>query len=229
MEIFGDIERFVAQNLYPLRVPIAIVLVLFVAGIAFLAYRRRWDRTAQAHPRGSLAVIAVLLIVGGPVGWYLGSPLFITTRLQETPPPVAVAPSPTAAPSGSLPSLAPSGTPAIAASPSPSPALERSGTFHGADDFHFGHGTTRFIPTADGAWTVRFEDFSVRNGPDLYVYLSPDADGYTDGALELGRLKATEGAFNYALPAGTDPTAYQSVVVWCKQFAVQFAHATLAP
>jgi hypothetical protein len=205
------------------------VLVLFVAGIAYLAYRRRWDRAARAHPRGSLTVIAVLLIVGGPVGWYLGSPLFITTRLVETPPPVAVAPSASVSASGAAPSVAPSGTPAIAASPSPSPALERSGTFHGADDFHFGHGTARLISTGDAAWTVRFEDFSVRNGPDLYVYLSPDADGYADGALELGRLKATDGAFNYALPAGTDPTTVRSVVIWCKQFAVQFAHATLAP
>ena len=38
--------------------------------------------------------IAVLLIVGGPLTWYLGSPLFITTRLVEAPPPVAVVPSP---------------------------------------------------------------------------------------------------------------------------------------
>ena len=29
----------------------------------------------------------------------------------------------------------------------------------------------------------------------------PDADGYTDDALELGKLKATDGAFGYDLPA----------------------------
>ena len=56
-----------------------------------------------------------------------------------------------------------------------------------------------------GVYTLRLEDFSVRNGPDLFVYLSPDAAGYTDDALELGRLKATDGSFNYELPPGTDP------------------------
>jgi hypothetical protein len=69
----------------------------------------------------------------------------------------------------------------------------------------------------------------VRNGPDLFVYLSPDAQGFGPGALELGTLKATDGAFNYVLPAGTDPGTFHSVVVWCKQFAVQFAHAPLSP
>ena len=49
--------------------------------------------------------------------------------------------------------------------------------------------------------TGRAEDFEVRNGPDLYVYLSPAADGYTDGAIELGRLKADRGNQNYEVPA----------------------------
>ena len=34
-----------------------------------------------------------------------------------------------------------------------------------------------------GSTRLRLEDFSVRNGPDLFVYLSPDPDGYADGAL----------------------------------------------
>ena len=105
---------------------------------------------------------------------------------------------------------------------------QRTGTFMGADQFHFGSGTARLIPGEADAWTVRFEDFAVRNGPDLYVYLSPDPDGYAEGAVELGTLKADTGAFNYDLPAGMDPGMYQSVVIWCKQFAVQFAHATLS-
>ena len=70
-----------------------------------------------------------------------------------------------------------------------------------------------------------FDAFSVRNGPDLFVYLSPDRAGYADGALELGTLKATDGAFGYELPAGTDPGEFASAVVWCKQFAVLFAVA----
>jgi hypothetical protein len=104
----------------------------------------------------------------------------------------------------------------------------RSGTFTGADEFHFGNGTATLVETSPGSWVVRFEDFSVRNGPDLYVYLSPDSQGYDTGAVELGRLKATDGSFNTDVPAGTNVSAMRSVVIWCKQFAVQFAVAPLS-
>jgi hypothetical protein len=98
----------------------------------------------------------------------------------------------------------------------------------GADEFHFGSGTARLIETAPGSFTVRLEDFAVRNGPDLFVYLSPSADGYTDGAVELGSLKADRGNQNYEVPAGTDVAAARSVVIWCRQFSVLFAAAELA-
>src|SRR5829696_4440291 len=99
------------------------------------------------------------------------------------------------------------------------PLPERAGTFVGVDEFHFGKGTARLIETEPGTWIVRFEGFSVRNGPNLYVYLSPDAAGYAEGAVELGELKATDGDFNYEVPAGTDLSAVRSVVVWCRQFS----------
>jgi hypothetical protein len=67
----------------------------------------------------------------------------------------------------------------------------------------------------------------VRNGPDLFVYLSPSADGYARGAIELGRLKADRGNQNYEVPAGADVTGAKSVVIWCKQFAHLFATAPL--
>jgi len=160
-----------------------------------------------------------VLAVGLPVGWYLGSPLFIRTSLVEPEPSVAASAAPALA--TAAPTSPPAGAPGGELQP------ERSGTFTGADEFHFGRGTARLIETAPGVWTVRFEDFSVRNGPDLYVYLSPDPAGYGDGAIELGTLKATDGAFNTDVPAGTDVSQVKSVVIWCKQFAVQFAHAEL--
>lgn len=108
------------------------------------------------------------------------------------------------------------------------PRTLASGSFTGADDFHFGTGTASIVETAAGTYALQFDDFSVSNGPDLFVYLSPDAKGYADAALELGKLKATDGAFGYALPAGTDPATFGSAVIWCKQFSVQFAVAPLA-
>ena len=97
--------------------------------------------------------------------------------------------------------------------------------FAGTDDFHFGKGTASIIETAPGAYHLRLDDFSVRNGPDLFVYLSPEADDYAKGALEVGKLKATDGAFGYDLPAGTDPADFASAIIWCKQFSHLFAVA----
>jgi len=206
VNLIGDLERFLATNLYPNRVPIAIgFAVLLVVGLV-VARRRGWFAAARRHPGRTGALVVLALAIGLPSGWYLGSPLFIRTSLDE--------PAPTAA--------------APTATPGPGLAAPRSGTFTGADEFHFGIGTATLIETAPGAWTVRFEDFSVRNGPDLYVYVSPDPAGYDDAAIDLGRLKATDGNFNMDLPAGSDPAGAASVVIWCKQFAVQFAVAPLA-
>jgi len=101
------------------------------------------------------------------------------------------------------------------------------GAWRGADDFHFAGGEALIIETAPGKFILRLENFSVRNGPDLFVYLSPDADGYDDGAISLGELKATDGAFNYAIPEGVDVSQFNSAIIWCKQFTVLFGTATL--
>lgn len=244
MNLIGDIERLFATSLYPLRVPIAIGLLLALVGVFVVARRRGWFAVARRHPRWTGSVVVLVLAIGLPVGWYLASPLFIRTQLIE-PAPVAVtesgspsSPSPPSAGSGEPHSAAPGTTSPAPASAEPSnaptpepttfdPTTVAAGAFRGADDFHFGEGTASIIETAPGSFTLRFEDFSVRNGPDLYVYLSPDPAGYADGVLELGPLKATDGAFGYELPDGTDPTDFASALVWCKQFAVLFAVAPL--
>jgi hypothetical protein len=119
----------------------------------------------------------------------------------------------------------------VGATPSTAPTIIprrlASGSFHGTDDFHFGRGTATIIETAPGAYTLRLDAFSVRNGPDLYVYLSPNARDYVKGAVEVGRLKATDGAFGYELPPGTDPATFASAIIWCKQFSHLFAVAPL--
>jgi Electron transfer DM13 len=238
VELIGDLERFVASSLYPNRAVMAIVGVVAIVGLLLLARRRGWFGLARRHPIWTSVTAVALLVVLGPVTWYLASPLFISTSVVEAAPPTATAPAAavtprsiapaTKVPSTNAAGAAPSG-PLHATTPPPTRRPERKGTFVGADEFHFGSGTARLIAGTDGGWTLRFEDFAVRNGPDLYVYLSPRPKRYADGALELGRLKADTGAFNYRLPAGVDPADYRSVVIWCKQFAVQFAYATLDP
>ncbi|MEX1170463.1 MAG: DM13 domain-containing protein [Chloroflexota bacterium] len=211
--LIGDLERLFATSIYPLRVPIAIAVVIGLIGLTVLARRRGWFAAARRHPGRTASLIVVALAIGLPVGWYLASPLFIRTELIEPAPVGAIG--------------AATDTPPAASTPDESVSTVATGTILGADDFHFGEGTASIIETAPGRYALRFEDFSVQNGPDLYVYLSPAADGYTDGALELGTLKATDGAFGYELPEGTDPADFASVVIWCKQFAVLFAVAPL--
>lgn len=228
MEWLGELERAFATSLYPLRVPIAIGLTIAFVALALFARRRGWFAAARRHPMRTSVLALVLVAAGGPIAWYLGSPLFIRTALVEPAPSIAPAsPDPVASSAPSSPAATDAAQTTLPTEPPATPAPPRSGSFTGADDFHFGRGTATLIEAAPGSWIVRFEHFSVRNGPDLFVYLSPDRKGYAKGAVELGRLKATDGDFNTNVPAGTDVAKLSSVVIWCKQFAVQFAVAPL--
>ena len=197
MELIGDLERMLAQ-LYPYRVPIAVGLALAVAALAWVGWRRGWQRVPRRHPRAFAIGLVAALAVGGPLAWYLGSPLFIRVELQED---VATASGPVIA----------------------------TGTFSGADEFHFGGGTVSVVEVGPDEYSLRFEDFSVRNGPDLFVYLSPDPDGYVEGSYQVGRLRATDGSFVEELNVGAPGDTARSVVIWCKQFGVLFAVAPLGP
>jgi len=169
------------------------------------------------------------VVVVLPLGWYLASPLVLSASIDEPAPAIGVSVS-------MSPVVAASPEPSGAARPTGSPSeppvalADRSGTFHGSDEFHFGRGTARLIEVAPGSFVVRLESFAVRNGPDLYVYLSPSPDGYATGSIELGRLKADRGNQNYPVPAGAvdDAARPASVVIWCKQFSHLFATAPLA-
>ena len=232
-EFLGSVERLMA-DLYPYRIPISVGVLAIGVELVMLATRRGWLRAASAHARKRplmSAVVGVLaLAVSLPAGWYLASPLWERTTLVEASP-LALAqelatPSPSAGSnaSNSTSSAEPAQTP-TAEGFTPREVLR--GDWIGADDFHFAEGRAQIIEATSDRYVLRVEDFSVRNGPDLFVYLSPAPDGYAEGGLNLGELRATDGSFNYDIPAGTDLSAYQSVVIWCEQFAVLFATATL--
>jgi hypothetical protein len=212
--------------LYPNRVLVAAVGATAVVIVVLVGWRLGWHRLALRHPRASIAGGLVLLAVAMSLGWYLGSPLIIRTELVEAAPTLGL----TSAPTPAAPSF--SAVPAsLGPTPSPTPAptpRALTGQFTGADDFHFARGTATLFETQPGRFTLRLEEFSVRNGPDLYVYLSPDPKGYAAGVVELGRLKATDGAFNYAVPASARVSNARSVVIWCKAFSVQFGVAPLS-
>ena len=79
----------------------------------------------------------------------------------------------------------------------------------------------------DGVRVLRIEDLDTSNGPDVKVVLSPDPDGYADGAVSLGTLKGNKGSQNYEIPDGVDLASFRSVVIWCKRFTVDFGVAPL--
>ncbi|MAG36547.1 MAG: hypothetical protein CL878_09940 [Dehalococcoidia bacterium] len=157
--------------------------------------------------RPVLAALAFLaLVIAGAVGWYLGSPLFIRTRLVEE--------------------ELPGGTTEAELT------VVSQGNFMDADNFHKGSGLASIVRTPDGKAVVRLENFSVTNGPALEVFLAPHPqpsnhdEVYAD-ALALGALKASEGAFSYELPAGDDGARYRSVIIYCVPFRVIFSVASL--
>lgn len=111
------------------------------------------------------------------------------------------------------------------------PALLRQGQFKDADSFHQGSGSAAIYELPDGALVLRFENFTVTNGPDLHVLLAtnPAPTGRADlgDHLDLGMLKGNIGNQNYDIPAGVDLSQYQSVVIYCMPFHVVFSTATL--
>ncbi|WP_231129125.1 DM13 domain-containing protein [Candidatus Nitrosocosmicus hydrocola] len=102
-----------------------------------------------------------------------------------------------------------------------------SGSFIGVNDgIHNAEGTAKIIPLQhDDANVLRLENLKVTNGPDLYVYLSTDKSA--SDFVNLGKLKANNGNQNYNIPAGTDLTEYDTVLIWCKAFSVLFGSVDL--
>lgn len=101
-----------------------------------------------------------------------------------------------------------------------------AGNFAGAGDgFHNAEGVASVIYLEDGSSVLRFEDFRVTNGPDLYVYLATDKQA--SDFVDLGLLKGNVGSQNYNIPEGTDLSKYDTVVIWCKSFSVYFGGAEL--
>jgi hypothetical protein len=225
MESLAELQRAVFDGLYTYRIPIAVGSIVVAVVVLVIAWRAGWFAAALRHPARSGVLLAVVLAVGLPLTWYLASPIWIRIELVEPEPAAEVVAVMSPKP---LPSVR--AVPPASVAPQPTafaPRTIASGEFHGTDDFHFGSGTARIVETAPGTYRLRLTEFSVRNGPDLYVYLSPGANDYADGALELGKLKATDGAFGYDLPPGTQPADFASTIIWCKQFSHLFAVARL--
>lgn len=113
------------------------------------------------------------------------------------------------------------------------PVILATGQWMGADAAHQAQGKVRLIRLPDGRRFLRFEEFRVTNGPDLYVYLSGHraprnrAQLHEGAALEVGVLKGNIGNQNYELPADLDLSKFKSAAIYCKRFSVMFGSAEL--
>jgi hypothetical protein len=108
-----------------------------------------------------------------------------------------------------------------------------TGEFADADNFHKGSGTATVYRGPDGSLLLRLEDFTVTNGPDLHVYVTPhlnpgnSSQVKADGHLDLGELKGNVGNQNYFLPDDFDLGLLGAVVIYCQPFNIIFSVAPL--
>ena len=215
--------------------------LVVLAVVVHLAGSIDRERVAEAGPRhypmrwGIGAVAGVIgLVVFAAISWWLASPLFDEgERLEESLGfQVTGVMQPTATATQSSPAAA---TPAAGAATATAEQgdtastgeLIAMGDLEGSDSFHTASGEVLLVRGPEGDLILRFQDYDVRNGPDLFIYLTPDPDGdvHVDGAIELSEIKATSGFVNYDVPADADAESFRAAVIYCKAFSVTFAVA----
>ncbi len=173
-------------------------------------------------------IVGVVLLLIVLVGWYLISPLFITTELNEDSPIDS---------DGSFKSMSAEEKAEFddAVESMKDVLMESDESMDlGAqvlkeslfiEDAHGVEGKAILIDD-EGEKIVRFEDFETVNGPNLHIYLASDLGG--EDYVDLGEIKATKGNVNYDVPDGTDLEKYNKVLVWCVPFKVLFSYADLS-
>jgi electron transfer DM13 len=179
-----------------------------------LARRRRFIAAAAACIGAGLVIFVLV--------WFQPQKLFLNKTVNE-PLPGAIQTAP-----GSETNR----NPTAGRSPPPGLQVVRAGRFRSLEHATTGHAIVLHRP--GGHLILQLERLSTSNGPDLRVYLShiPASAGlrsYRTGFLDLGALKGNRGNQNYAIPAGTDLSAFKSAGIWCRRFAVGFGVAPLQP
>jgi len=197
------------------------ILVLVVAAILYVAV------TVLGGPSWLGLTVAIIPIIAAGV-WTV-VPAFVSSTVDDEPVPAALADSAASATPATpvpTPSASPGATPpAKVSSPRPATPAVRVGVLRGIG--HRASGGARLIPVAGGTYVVRLENLDVEAGPDFLVYLVPGANKQTpDGGVQLAKLKGNKGNQNYPVPSGTSVSGTQTVLIWCRVFAVPVAGAT---
>lgn len=78
----------------------------------------------------------------------------------------------------------------------------------------------------NGTYTLVFnENFTVSNGPDLYVYVSKEQQ--PSQFISLGKLKSVNGGQTYTFTGLVNFEEYKYAVVHCQQYNHLFSYASL--
>jgi len=193
---------------------LATVAWLVVASV-ILGRIRGWRPELRWPLRGAFLAVAVGLLVVQ----YLGSR---DKSVSET---VVTAPEP-AAPAAQAPATAEE-------EPTPAPARQNRLLARGelVSGVHMGKGTARAIERASGGRVLTLTGFETDAGPDLFLYLvdgdpDPGSDGIGDH-VNLGGLKGNRGNQQYTIPKDVDLRRFDTVLVWCRAFSVNFTQARL--
>ncbi len=96
----------------------------------------------------------------------------------------------------------------------------KTGNLTGTDAEHPASGTVKIEGN-----TVLLEDVNITKAPDGRVILTKSYDVET--GVSLGKLQGFTGSHQYAIPEGSDPKDFCSVVIWCDQFKVPIGKAEL--
>lgn len=187
----------------------------------------------------TLVIGLIVLIPIAAVVWWLGSPLFLSTTVEEEFPFAGTA----LVPDGMTRTEVEQVMSGIAkvdqdmseGMPSGMEGAEivNSGALRDFDRFHRGSGVATIYRLADGSHILRLDDIQVTNGPDLHVILTPHPspgnreDVSADGYVDLGKLKGNVGSQNYLIPPEVDVDAQSTMVIYCKPFHVIFSTAPL--
>ena len=100
-------------------------------------------------------------------------------------------------------------------------APSKTAMLDGVDDHHAA-GTVKFAHEM-GHNLLVLSGIKIDKVPDGHVYLAKQGNRKT--GVDLGVLKQFSGDVSFKLPQGTDPDAYDSVVIYCEKFNVEIGRA----
>lgn len=106
-----------------------------------------------------------------------------------------------------------------------------SGSFVTVDQDHPTEGTAQII-TENGKRYLEFDSaFTTARGPAVEVIMYRNSTVPVNIAeadyVTLAPLESFDGAQRYEIPANINPSDFEAVAIWCRQFNVTFGYAAL--